>query len=313
MAFVRLPGPTICSPPRASTRCDARWRRSPISSIATAAELDVCWLETQAEANSVRWTLIVRGTDARPSATANGCCPRAATDRRRLAAPVADRRQPRRRVRGRHGPSRAVHVHRHGRHHQPRRPADGTGRTGPDPRRRATGRRVCAGGSRRRARAVPGQGEATAGTCLPRSAPCRRDPSTTDAASDADRVVGRHHELTLLLDAIEAGGVDRGRRRGGGRQEPALARGAHAPRIASGTWCGPSSTRPIAPYLPFGGSSDFSSASTRDAARSRGRPKRLVAQRCPQLAAWLPLIADVVGGGRRSHRGGRRPRSRVPR
>ena len=56
---------------------------------------------------------------------------RAADRRGRARDPRARRRQPRSGVRGRRRPSLSPHVHRHGRHREPRGPADGRGRARP--------------------------------------------------------------------------------------------------------------------------------------------------------------------------------------
>ena len=291
MAFIRLStAPTTCSPPRASTAVLACSARSPSSSIATSAELDVCWLETQAEANSVRWTLIVRGTDG-DRARRRTAVARAAHDRRRVTPPTADRRQPRRRVRRRHGPSRALHLHRHGRRDQPRRPPDGPGRPGRDHRRRATGRRVSPAGSRRSTSSRSWSRASAAGAAPARiGAPADATVGHIDAAvRRIRRWSGATTSWRCCCDVIAAGSDGRARRRGGRRQDPALARGAqpHPERRVARDARRATRGRSRVPAVP---------APHPTAARHRRRlptdreagsaaRRRSSQQRCPQLAA----------------------------
>ena len=58
MGFVRLQAPTIFSTRTAVDGLHRRLRAVTEVVDTASAEVDVCWLETQAEENSVRWTLI---------------------------------------------------------------------------------------------------------------------------------------------------------------------------------------------------------------------------------------------------------------
>ena len=129
MSFIRLNGTDDLLAREGIEASTACWREITEIVDRAAADLDVCWLETQAEANSVRWTLIAGA----PTATERDG-ERLLRVLRRIAdetpVPLADRRQPRCGVRRRHGPSAAMHVHRDGRRDQPRCSPDGQGDAG---------------------------------------------------------------------------------------------------------------------------------------------------------------------------------------
>ncbi len=134
MAFIRLDGTDAPLAAGGPAAVHARLRAVTEVVERGAAAQDVCWMETQAEANSVRWTLIAGA----PTATE-----RDGERLLRVLREIADdvpgaaphRRQSRRRLRRRHGPPGAVHVHRDGRHDEPRRPSDGPSAARRDHRR----------------------------------------------------------------------------------------------------------------------------------------------------------------------------------
>ena len=175
----------------------------------------------------MRWTLIAGA----PTATERDGerllrALREITDNSPVPAP--DRCQPRCRLRRRHGTPATVHLHRDGRHDEPRRPPDDQGRTGRDPRRGAAVRLVRGDvrGARRWNRSAS---RARSSPCAPTSwARSRRSVTRPSAKTRtaAGTSSGASAELDELASALEAGGTVELVGEAGIGKTPAVARGA---------------------------------------------------------------------------------------
>ncbi len=207
MAFIRLDGTDALLAERGPRAVHARLKTISALVDETAAVWNVCWLETQAEADSVRWTLIAGA----PTATE-----RDGERLLRALREITDRSPVPLRIGanlgvvfvGDMGHPRAVHLHRDGRHDEPRRPPDDQGRAGRDPRRGAAVHLVRGDVRDHGTGTVHRQGqEAARGRSRRRPLATTGDSTEREDPDGRGVIVGRAAELDDLLSALEAGGT----------------------------------------------------------------------------------------------------------